>query len=893
MCESIAPDLAAALPEIAFQRFTLDNGLTLLVHENAASPTVAIHVTYHVGAKNEAIGQFGLAHLMEHLMFSGTAALPGSYISHLERAGAEGLNGVTSADTTQFFQSVPPGSLDYTLFAEADRMGYLADGLQSQALEVQRDVVTREMEENELQPLGKVQDAILRHLFPSAHPYAHKVAGERADLQQVSFSDVQTWSRLFYRPDNAVIVLAGAVTAQDALEKVTQWFGVLTPGAPREACQRWVPVLQHERRVILQDAVDNRLLRLCWVIPPYAEDETIALELFAGVLADTVWSPLIIRLMVDNQLATEVSAFVEPGMLASYFNLRIELQPGADPAAVERHTLEALEEMLTSTLNPDLLAQSQQLILNNLRASWSDSLSLAAELGRHELAPTRAEGLRSRAARMLSMPAGTVMCAAQRWLHQGRLVLQVDPITTGTPLHTPPARRPPAITLAQLPSHVPRQHRVLSNGLRIVVVQSEQPGLLSASLIVDAGSQHDPVDKAGLAQLVAGLVSTGEVEGTALEQWLASLEAGVALDVAADSVALRLQMPEHNAERVLHLLTSVLRDEIHSDDNVTAHRDYYLQNLPSLNPISWALPMMFFPVGHPLHKPAFTQGHAASLAQLTAQSARDFYRRHYHPHRATLLMYSQLPVAQLMTLLESTLAQWQPTAPESASTPAAAPIATAPHANGSLMLMERPRAAVTTLTVYFVLPGSGSQHDAAVQVIHPLLAASFASRINFALREVDRLTYNVVPLQQKLPGSRLLGFELAVAAESTLAAVRAICRECRDLSASRPLTVEELHGLVQMEQLRLSRPLNSDYERLCREEGLLREGLPEDYQQRLFDSLAALSVADIAPLLRESIDPVRAMWIVQGAIDPIARELSSLLTLPALRFPMLPDTLYE
>ncbi|MCS5951252.1 insulinase family protein [Klebsiella pneumoniae subsp. pneumoniae] len=183
----------------------------------------------------------------------------------------------------------------------------------------------------------------------------------------------------------------------------------------------------------LQDHIDHRLLRLCWVIPPYAEDETIALELFAGVLADTVWSPLVTRLMVDNTLATEVSAFIEPGMLASYFNLRIELQPGVDPAAVERHAQEALDEMLTSTLNPDLLVQSQQLILQNLLASWSDTLSLAAELGRHELSPPGREGLRQRAVRLLSISADAVVDAARRWLHQGRLVLQVDPITAASP----------------------------------------------------------------------------------------------------------------------------------------------------------------------------------------------------------------------------------------------------------------------------------------------------------------------------------------------------------------------------------------------------------------------------------------------------------------------------
>ncbi|MBK0001011.1 pitrilysin family protein, partial [Erwinia sp. S38] len=436
-----APNLAAALPEIPFQRVILDNGLTLLVHESADSPTVAVHVAYGVGAKDEPAGRFGLAHLMEHLMFSGSATLPGSYISHLERAGAEGLNGVTSADITQFFQSVPPGSLDYTLFAEADRMGWLAGGLSPQALEVQRDVVTREMEENELQPLGAVQGAILRHLFPAEHPYAHKVAGERADLQQVSFADVQAWSQRFYRPDNAVITLAGAVTTDAAREKVQRWFGDIAPGAARETVQRWLPALAQEKRLRLEDHIDNRLLRICWTMPPFGEEDATALELFAGVLADTAWSPLVVRLMVDNQLATEISAFVESGMLASYFNLRIELQPGVSADEVERHALAALDEMRTTPLNPDLLQHSQQLLLENSRSEWADPLTLAAALGRHEHSPQRAEGLRQRVVQALTMPAETVVAAAQRWLHQGKLVVTVDPITAVA------ARRDPAPAL--------------------------------------------------------------------------------------------------------------------------------------------------------------------------------------------------------------------------------------------------------------------------------------------------------------------------------------------------------------------------------------------------------------------------------------------------------------
>ncbi|MBK0034495.1 insulinase family protein [Erwinia sp. S43] len=883
-----APNLAAALPEIPFQRVILDNGLTLLVHESADSPTVAVHVAYGVGAKDEPAGRFGLAHLMEHLMFSGSATLPGSYISHLERAGAEGLNGVTSADITQFFQSVPPGSLDYTLFAEADRMGWLAGGLSPQALEVQRDVVTREMEENELQPLGAVQGAILRHLFPAEHPYAHKVAGERADLQQVSFADVQAWSQRFYRPDNAVITLAGAVTTDAAREKVQRWFGDIAPGAARETVQRWLPALAQEKRLRLEDHIDNRLLRICWTMPPFGEEDATALELFAGVLADTAWSPLVVRLMVDNQLATEISAFVESGMLASYFNLRIELQPGVSADEVERHALAALDEMRTTPLNPDLLQHSQQLLLENSRSEWADPLRLAAALGRHEHSPQRAEGLRQRVVQALTMPAETVVAAAQHWLHQGRLVVTVDPITT-VAARRDPALTPPPITVAPLPPAPVAERRILSNGLKIVVVPAMQPGLLSASLIVNAGSQFDPPKHDGLAQLVAGLVAGGENDGITLEQWLWSQDAGIALDVGATSIALRMQMPEPNAAQVFHHLSAVLRSDPTLADSMEAHREHYRQVLNDLDNTSWALPAISFPPQHPLKRPAFIQGTPDSLAQLTPEAASAFYQRHYQPHNASLLLRSSLPVEQLIALLENSLAQWQSGAVPAPEKPAIPPADT----TGALLLIDNPAAAVSTLKAWFVLPGSGSPHDAAVQLIHPLLAASFASRINFALREVDRLTYNVTPLMQSLPGSRLLGFELSVAAENTLAAVRAIRRECDALLGDRPLTAQELAGLIQIEQLRLSRPVGNDFEALCQQESLLREGLPEDYRQRLLDDITGLSVDRIDPLLRQAIAPGYGKWLITGAVSAIADELSAILSLPAGHFPPQPEELYK
>lgn len=882
------PALMAALPAITFQRFTLDNGLRLLVHEDASASTVAVHMTYAVGAKDEPAGMFGFAHLMEHLMFSGSAALPGSYISHLERAGAEGLNGVTSADTTQFFQSVPPGSLDFALFAESDRMGHLLAGLPLQALEVQRDVVTREMEENELQPLGAVQGVILRNLFPAEHPYAHKVAGERADLQQASFTQVQAWSRRFYRPDNAVMTLAGAVTADEALEKVSRWFGAIAPGEPMETLQRWVPVLNHDRRVKLQDRTESTLLRFCWVIPPYGEEDTTALTLFAGVLADTADSLLVARLMVDQPLVSDLSAFVEPGMLASYFNLRMVLQPGARPEEVEHIVRQTLKEIMAADISRDLLHYSQQHWLQNGLASWSDNLSLAAELGRHEILPVGAEGVYQLTAQALSMTATTVTAAARRGLLQGCLLLQVDPFTPVNPRRDADyVRIPPEIHLAAPTPPALSHQRVLSNGLRVLITSAQEEGLLSASLVVAGGSLNDLPQQGGMAQLVAGLVSAAESGGESFQQQLWSLGAGLALDVGPASIALRLQMPEHQAEHVCEQLAGILCGDPLSADALTAHRDHYLQSLSGRDVVSWALPAMTFPPSHPLRRPAFTQGSARSLQQLTLEDARRFYQRHYQPQTSTLLLRSALPVDRLEALLENTLGRWQPSACD--ALPPVAVAAAAPV--GALMLVDVPGAAVTTLVVHFSLPGCGSSQDAAVQLIHSLLSASFASRINFALREVDRLTYNVTPLQQRLPGSCLLGFELTVAADATLAAVAAICRELRALLADRPLSEEEMQGLLQMAFLRQTRPVSNDYDALCRQEARLREGRQDDSAQRA--ALQALSVGQVNTLLQQTVHPASAKWILRGAVAALSHDLASLLTLPAVHFPDNPDDLYE
>src|SRR5215471_17349343 len=176
--------LAQSLPaqpgadvDVPFQKFVLKNGLTLIVHEDHKAPIVAVNIWYHVGSKNERPGKTGFAHLFEHLMFGGSEHFHGRYIDALERIGATDLNGTTSEDRTNFFQNVPVSALDYTLWMESDRMGYMVGAIDQATLDLQRGVVQNEKRQGENEPYGLVDQQIQRDTYPNGHPYSWNVIG--------------------------------------------------------------------------------------------------------------------------------------------------------------------------------------------------------------------------------------------------------------------------------------------------------------------------------------------------------------------------------------------------------------------------------------------------------------------------------------------------------------------------------------------------------------------------------------------------------------------------------------------------------------------------------------------------------------------------------------------
>jgi len=320
--------------DIPFQRFVLDNGLRVIVHEDRKAPVVAVSVWYHVGSRDEKPGKTGFAHLFEHLMFNGSENYDDEYFKPFEEVGATGMNGTTWFDRTNYFATVPTPALEMALWMESDRMGHLLGAVTQEKLDNQRGVVQNEKRQGDNQPYGTVEYAELAGLFPEGHPYRWSTIGSMEDLEAASLEDVHEWFKTHYGAANVVIALAGDIDVEQARPLMQKYFGDIDAGPPLTKLTHSVPRREGNTRQVLQDRVPQARLYRSWAVPGRSKAARADLDLAAMVLGGGKTSRLYQALVYDRQLCTDVSAGVEPHELASIFRITATVRPG-----VERETV--------------------------------------------------------------------------------------------------------------------------------------------------------------------------------------------------------------------------------------------------------------------------------------------------------------------------------------------------------------------------------------------------------------------------------------------------------------------------------------------------------------------------------------------------------------------------
>ena len=280
------------IPELQFQKFTLANGLDVILHEDHSTPIVGVNVWYHVGSKNERPGRTGFAHLFEHMMFQGSQHFDKVYFGPIQAVGGR-LNGSTAMDRTNYWETVPSNYLELALWMESDRMGYLLPAMTQAKLDNQRDVVMNERRQSyENRPYGLVHETILAALYPPDHPYSWPTIGSMQDIGAASRADIAEFFRRFYHPANASLSIAGDFHPAEAMRLVDKYFGPIPAGLQVTPPAERTPVLTAETRIHMTDRVGLARLYIVWPTPRHFSAEDAALDVLGHVLAGSKTSRL-------------------------------------------------------------------------------------------------------------------------------------------------------------------------------------------------------------------------------------------------------------------------------------------------------------------------------------------------------------------------------------------------------------------------------------------------------------------------------------------------------------------------------------------------------------------------------------------------------------------------
>jgi zinc protease len=365
-----APATASAI-RIPFEKYTLPNGLTVVLSEEHATPTVVTDVIYHVGSKNELVGHTGFAHMFEHVMFTGSGHVPyGLHDKFTEGVGGSN-NGQTYFDWTRYWDTDPANYLETALWLEADRMGFLLDSLDETKFRAQRDIVKNERRQSyDNQPYRRDAEILGVAMYPQGHPHSWPTIGSMADLSAATVEDVKQFFRLYYAPNNATLVIVGDFDPKQTKAWISKYFADIPRGKPITRPKVAAAALPSEKRLTFEDHVQIPRLHVQWPTVNFHSEDQYALDVLSDILTGSRIARLTKAMVYDTQTATSVFASQNSNEGVGEFDLIVTPRSG--------HTLTEVEDQADAII--ETLKREGPTVEELKRAKAGLELSFLSEL---------------------------------------------------------------------------------------------------------------------------------------------------------------------------------------------------------------------------------------------------------------------------------------------------------------------------------------------------------------------------------------------------------------------------------------------------------------------------------------------------------------------------------
>ena len=708
---AIFPSLSKAKESglsIPIEKYTLKNGLTVVLHEDKSDPIAAVAVYYHVGSSREVAGKTGFAHLFEHMMFQKSENVPeDTFFKNIQGAGGS-LNGSTSQDRTNYYEIIPKNALEMALWMESDRMGYLENMVTKSALVNQQNVVQNEKRESvDNAAYGFNSEIIARTLYPKGHPYSWTVIGDMKDLTGATVEDVRAFHHKYYAPNNATLVVAGDINKAEVKAMVEKYFGEIPKGVAIDK-RKAMPVSLASTVKLFQEDNFAKAPMLTMVFPTaerYSKD-AYALNFLGELIAGTKKSPLYTILVKDKKLTSRVSARNGSQELAGSFTVSVMANPGVNLSEVEKAIFEGFAKFEKDGFTEEDLtrikANEETRFFNSFESVQSKAFTLAEyniytgdpEFYLKDIASIQAVTVADVKAvfekyikgknfvETSFVPKGETKLIVAGSANAGVVeedvtkaaevkdakVAEETTVRTVTKLDRtikPAAGPDPEVTIPKPWS------AEMPNGMKVWGISQTELPLVQYSIKIDGGHKLDTPAKAGVASLVAAMMNEGTKTKTPeqLEDAIGLLGANIRVNSDNEEISIEVGssgfrssggMLTRNFEKSLALVQEILLEPRWDEEQ------FPLVKSRIINGIRRNSASPEFLASRTINKLIFgdnilaidASGTVSSVGSITMDDLKEYYSKYISPSIAKMLVVGNIDQAKVTKALAGLNSKW-------------------------------------------------------------------------------------------------------------------------------------------------------------------------------------------------------------------------------------------
>lgn len=903
-CKTEKKEAALSVP---FEKYTLPNGLTVVLNVDKSDPIAAVAVYYHVGSSREVPGKTGFAHLFEHMMFQKSENVGEDQLfKNIQGAGGT-LNGSTSQDRTNYYEIIPKNALEMALWMESDRMGYLTNTVTKKALVNQQNVVQNEKRQNyDNSPYGYNQVLLAKNLYPKGHPYSWTTIGEMEDLTSASVEDVRAFHKKFYAPNNATLAISGDINPEEVKAIIEKYFGEIPSGetigkrSPIPAGLAGTVKIYHEDNL----ARAPQLTMAFPTVERYSKD-SYALNFLGDLLANTKKAPLYKILVEEKKLTSRVMTRNGSQELAGSFMISVAANPGVNLTDVEKAVFEGFARFEQNGFTEQDLAIIKAGYETRFYNSFSSVQGKAFQFAEYQMYTGDPEFYKKDLASIQSVtmadvkavydkyikgknfvetsfvPKGQVNLVAEGSVNAGIVeedVTKAAEVKLDNIAEEPIIKTPSKIDRSVMPSlgqdpelSIPSHWTSsLSNGMKIYGITHSELPLVQYSIVIDGGHLLDNVQKAGVANLVAAMLNEGTRNKTPeeLEDAIGLLGASIRVSADNEDITLSVSSLAKNFEKTLALAREILLEPRWDE------KQFALAKTRIINGIKRNAANPDYLASKTLNKLIFgdnilaveSEGTEESVSSITMDDLKEFYNKNISPSVARFLIAGDVDKAKVETALADLGKEWQPkdvTIPE-------IKVPAAPE-KSQIFFVDVPGAKQSVISIGApALPRTDPDFYPAY-VTNYKLGGSFNGLFNLILREEKGFTYGA---RSSFSGARNYGEFVAtsmVRTNSTLESVEIFKTEMEKYRENLPQEYVDFtkSSLIKSNALR--------FETLGSLVGMLNTmtayNLPPDYIKQEEAFVKALTVDKELELAKKYINPSKMYYVVVGDAKTQLKDL--------------------